>query len=114
MELYHADIRLPEGFRLPNRVVNLYWTRHAEAARTNDRYGFIPPIPVLDLGQCNTVEVELDGRRVNKVVVRTPFDTYNDLVLVLIPGVGAWTVKTVWFNRANDTHKTLDRARYVC
>lgn len=113
MELYHADIRLPDGFRLPNQVVNLYWTRHASRARLNDRYGEIPQIPVIDLGQCNVVEVAIEGRKVCKVVVRTPFDTFNDLVLVLIPDRGAWTVKTVWFNRANDSHATLDRSRYV-
>jgi hypothetical protein len=94
-------------------VVNLYWTRHADRARLNDRYGEIPPIPLVDLAQCNTIEVGLTGRKVEKVVVRTPFDTYNDLVLVLIPGPGAWTVKTVWFNQVNDTHKTLDRSKYM-
>lgn len=114
MELYHADIKLPDGFRLPNRVVNLYWTRHAERARLNDRYGVIPQMPMLDLSQCNTIEVGMEGRSVKKIVVRTPFDTFNDLVLVLIPGPGAWVVKTVWFNQANDSHKTLDRSRYVC
>ena len=113
MELYHVDIRLPDGFRLPARVVNLYWTRHAERARQNDRYGMIPQIPVVDLAQCNVIEVGLTGKRVEKVVVRTPFDTFNDLILVLIPGPGAWTVKTVWFNQTNDSHKTLDRSRYV-
>lgn len=114
MDLYHADIKLPEGFRLPARVVNLYWTRHAEGARLNDRYGEIPRIPLVDLAQCNVIEVGITGRKVEKVVVRTPFDTFNDLVLVLIPTSGAWTVKTVWFNECNDTHKTLDRSRYVC
>jgi len=114
MNLYHVDIGLPEGFALPARIVNLYWTRHATNARYTDRYGNIPELPVLDLSACNVIEVGLEGKRVRKVVVRTPFDTFNDLVLVLIPDAGAWTVKTVWFNECNDTHKTLDRSRYVC
>ena len=113
MELYHRDIGLPPGFTLPNRVVNLHWTRHAERARLDDRYGNIPHVPVLDLGQCNVIEVGLTGRKVEKVVVRTPFDDYYDLVFVLIPQSGAWIVKTVWYNQANDTHKTLDRSKYV-
>lgn len=114
MELYHADIRLPEGFRLPNRVVNLHWTRHADTARLNDRYGEIPRIPLVNLGLCNVVEVGLTGRKVEKVIVRTALDTYNDIVLALIPMAGAWIVKTVWINQANDSHNTLDRSRYVC
>ncbi len=113
MALYHTDIRLPTGFRLPDRVVELAWTRHAEGARHNDRYGVIPKIPVVNLGLCRTIEVELQGKRVLKVVVRTALDKTNDIVLVLVPGPGAWTVKTVWINKKNDSHKTLDRSKYV-
>lgn len=117
MKLYHADIRLPDGFRLPNRVITLSHTRHARAARSNDLYGYIPPIPVLDLGQCETIEVGIENGRVAKVVVRTQLDDTRDVVLVLIPHQpkpDVWTVKTVWCNLRSDTHKTLDRTRYVC
>lgn len=117
MELYHADIRLPDGFRLPARVVTLSFTKHARNARTNDRYGYIPPIPVLDLGQCDVVEVGIEAGRVAKVVVRTMLDNERDVVLALIPHQpkpNVWTVKTVWCNLRTDSHKTLDRSRYVC
>lgn len=113
MDLYHTDIRLPDGFRLPNRMVELEWTRHAEGARHNDRYGTIPRVPVVNLGLCRTIEVGLEGRRVRKVVVRTELDDTNDMILVLVPGPGKWTVKTVWINQKNDTHRTLDRSKYV-
>jgi hypothetical protein len=112
MELYHADIRLPHGFRLPNRVVSLKWTNHATSARKDDRYGFIPAPTALNLGECRVIEVGVQGRRVAKVVVRVELDDDNDLVFVLIPG-NVWTVKTVWINERNDSHKTLDRSRYV-
>lgn len=113
MELYHADIRLPEGFRLPARLVQLSYSRHALRAATDDRYGEIPLTPVLNLEYCQTIEVGLEDRRVKKVVVRTELDDDNDVVFVLIPEPGAWFVKTVWINRRNDCHKTLDRSRYV-
>lgn len=90
------------------------WTRHAEGARLTDRYGEIPKVPIVDLAQCKPIEVEVEGRRVRKVVVRTNLDAMYDLVLVLIPGPNAWTVKTVWLNSVKDLHKTLDRSRYVC
>ena len=113
MDLYHCDIRLPDNFRLPARVVALFWTNHARRACLNDRYGEIPQIPVLNLEMCETIEVGLEGRRVRKVVVRTGFDDLLDLVLVLVPGPHKWTVKTVWLNHINDTHSTLDKSRYV-
>jgi hypothetical protein len=112
MDLYHADIRLPDGFRLPNRLVNLRWTRHAEGARLSDRYGLIPQIPVLNLGECRTIEVGMEAGRVAKVVVRAELDDDADVVFALIPG-NVWTVKTVWINLRSDTHSTLDRSRYV-
>lgn len=113
MALYHSDIRLPQGFRLPNRIVALRWTRHALNACEDDRYGEIPCVPALDLATCRTVEVEVFGKRVNKVVVRTELDDEADMVLVLIPGPAEWTVKTVWINLKSDTHRTLDRSKYV-
>lgn len=113
MDLYHADIRLPQGFRLPNRLIGLSWTRHATHARNDDRYGYIPEIPVLNLGECQTIEVGMEGGHVRKIVVRTELDDFNDIVFVLIPGPNKWIVKTVWINQENDSHRTLNRSRYV-
>lgn len=114
MELYHRDIRLPDGFRLPARTVGLAWTRHAQQASHNDRYGQVPWWSSLDLSHCDVIEVGMTGRRVEKVVVRTELDHINDVVYVLIPnGLNPWTVKTVWINRKRDSHKTLDRSKYV-
>jgi hypothetical protein len=115
MDLYHADIRLPEGFRLPARIVGLHWTRHAESARLDDRYGRIPKFGHIDLRFKEVIEVGLTGRKVEKVVVRGSLDETFDIVYVLIPnGHAPWTVKTVWINEKTDTHSTLDRSRYVC
>lgn len=116
MELYHRDIRLPDGFRLPNRIITLSHTAHARRARQDDRYGYIPPIPVIDLGQFQTIEVGVESGRVAKVVVRGSLDDERDIILVLIPHQpkpNVWTVKTLWCNLKNDVHKTLDHTRYV-
>lgn len=113
MELYHSDIRLPARFSLPNRAVALVWTNHAKRARLTDRYGVIEQFSILNLGLCQTIEVGMEAGRVRKVVVRTKYDDINDIVVVLIPGPSKWTVKTVWLNRSNDLHKTLDHSRYV-
>lgn len=114
MDLYHADIKLPTGFRLPPRTVRLTWSKHAERARMTDRYGMIPKSATVDLSKCRTIEVGMEAGRVKKVVVRTSLDQKNDVIYVLIPGPSAWLVKTVWINEKNDKHKTLDRSKYVC
>ena len=64
MALFHKDIRLPEGFRLPNRVVTLEYSRHAMRAASEDRYGEIPVLPLINLGECEPVEVEVIDRKV--------------------------------------------------
>lgn len=95
-------------------MVELSYSKHALRAANDDRYGQIPLTPVLNLAHCQTIEVGTEGRRVRKVVVRTELDDDNDVVFVLIPGPAKWFVKTVWINRKTDSHKTLDRSRYVC
>lgn len=112
MELYHADIRLPEGFVAPTARVVLRWTRHADEARTNDRYGDIPRFKTATLGRLQVVEVGMQSGRVAKILFRGRLDDTRDVCMVLIPGK-SWTVKTVWVNERNDAHTTLDRSKYV-
>lgn len=112
--LFHKDIRLPAGWKLPSVQVDLEWTKHAYRAAYTDRLGTVEPYPVLDLSCCETIEVELDGARVVKLVLRAKWNNRCDVVYVVIPnGRKPWTVKTVWLNLRSDTHQTLDRSRYV-
>ena len=59
----------------------------------------------------DVVELELDGRRLTKLVVRQSMDAHLDRVLVLVPNGEGWTCVTAWTNKKTDTHATLDRAR---
>ena len=114
MDLYHVDIRLPDGFKLPARRVELAWTNHAKKACSNDRYGDIQQFSSIPLQVFKTIEVGVENNRVVKVVVRGRMTKDLDLVLVLIPNIDRpWTVKTVWINERNDLHKTLDHSKYV-
>lgn len=116
MLLYHADIRLPDGFTMPTARVALNWTSHAHKARKTDRYAeTVPAFSNIPLAAFKPVEVGVEGGRVRKIVVRGHWTPTLDLVFVLIPnGSKPWTVKTVWINTRNDSHRTLDRSRYVC
>lgn len=59
----------------------------------------------------DVVELELDGRRLTKLVVRQSMTERVDRVLVLMPNGEGWTCVTVWTNHKNDNHATLNRTR---
>lgn len=113
MDLYHSEIGLPAGFRAPTGRVSLEWTRHADRARKDDRYGEIPRFKTATLDRLTVVEVGVEGGKVVKILFRGRLDNERDVCMVLIPG-RVWRVKTVWVNLATDTHRTLDRSKYVC
>lgn len=114
MELFHSEIRLPDGFVAPTHRVALRWTRHADQARTTDRYGEIRRFKCATLGRLSVVEVGMENGRVAKILFRGRYDDTRDVCMVLIPnGTGPWTVKTVWFNLSSDSHTTLDHSKYV-
>jgi len=111
--LWHADIRLPEWFKAPTHRVSLRWSTHALMAARDDRYGTIPTRDAMTLGWYDVVEIATVGRKVTKLVMRGGMDKHNDIVIVLRPNRGEWTVVTVWINRKTDAHKTLDASKYV-
>lgn len=110
--LYHKDIGLPPRFRTPDACVTLAWGHHAKRALQDDRYGLMEMFASLNLSDTETVEVEIQGRKVTKMVQRGEWDTDHDFTIVLIPRPGDWFVKTIWLNKKTDTHRTLDASRY--
>lgn len=89
-------------------------------AAVDDRYG---PVRFcrgreLAIEENQVVEVTFENSRIVKGVVRVPYNERLDLVLVVFPPpvgldlVKFITIKTLWLNTAEDTHKTLDRSKY--
>lgn len=113
MDLYHAEIGLPEGFVKPTGRVMLKWTRHADEARSNDRYGEIRRFKSATLDRLEVIEVGVTDGQVSKILFRGRYTDELDVCMVLVPG-REWRVKTVWVNVRDDLHRTLDRSRYVC
>lgn len=108
--LYHKDIYIPKlTFHKVDVVLN--YTYHAIAAAENDRYGRIELPETINFNLTEIVELEIVNGKVFKFVARMHHDTKNDLVLVVL--ADGYRVKTVWLNRKNDTHRTLDRSKYV-
>lgn len=113
MDLYHVDIRLPEGMKRFTGRAPLAWSRHADRARRDDRYGEIPKYRTITFDNLDVIEIGMEGDKLVKVLFRGHFSETLDLCIVVMPGL-PWLVKTVWLNEKNDTHKTLDRSKYVC
>lgn len=114
MNLFHTDIGLPKNFVKPTGRVRLVWSRHADRARTDDRYGIIRRFSTATLDRLNVIEVGMEGEKVCKILFRGRYTEDLDVCMVLVPMTkGSWLVKTVWVNERNDTHRTLDRSKYV-
>ena len=65
----------------------------------------------LNIGKRMIVEMELEGSKVTKLVVRYP-DEDNDTILVIVPlSKTVWKVLTVWTNASDDNHSTLNKGR---
>jgi len=116
--LYHPEVYWPEtltgAVAAIGRVLRLTYSRHALEASVSDRVLRNIVLPdYIKVSDCEVVEAETDDSgKLSKVVLRTEYrqDSRYHLVLVVIPGRNL--VKTVWANRANDTHRSLNRSRY--
>ncbi|KVP97788.1 hypothetical protein WJ96_04260 [Burkholderia ubonensis] len=112
-KLYHKDVYAPDViFRSPG-VVRLRYSRHAQYAACDDRYGDLSRYltPYMDFDEAEIVEVELDVEgQISKRVAR--FQVDEDLVLVVVAQTDGF-VRTVWGNLISDRHSTLDRRKYV-
>lgn len=115
MDLYHKDIRLPDNFRgLPPTNVNLKWTRHATEARTNDRYGYVPAWENINLREAEVIEVGMSSGYLVHLLLRLPYDGRKDILMAVKPiARKPWVVKTVWLNKVNDKHRTLNKSNYM-
>lgn len=113
---YHREIGFPCGFKNPfEGEIKVILSRHAQEARYSDHYGYVAvENGPFKLQAGNLVEVQFEAGVPVKAVLRMPWSAYLDLVMVLLAPVGGIALaKTLWFNRASDKHRTLDRSKYV-
>lgn len=110
-KLFHRDVYMPAKIKKAGRVgIALRPTAHALTAAQSDRYGTIQIPARIEFTGADVVEAELFGDKVQKLVIRLPYNSSLSVIFVLIPDTG--TLKTVWLNRVNDSHKTLEAWRY--
>lgn len=98
----------PELGQMSLGLLSLAWTRHAQERTIQKNVNYVSHMTV---SAGDIVELESDGSRVTKVVVRLAGSS-RDHVYVLVPKTRThWLVVTCWTNRKDDTHKTLKLER---
>jgi hypothetical protein len=107
--LYHVDVGFPSHLQMPVEGQKLWYSKHAINAATerlvrNRLPDTLPEHRVIE------VEVGQWSRVAVKWVVRVHLDDDDDLIMAI---TSDYHVKTVWVNRRDDNHRTLDRSRYV-
>jgi hypothetical protein len=115
LALYHREKGFPPHFQPPLGTFRLRYGGHALRAAREDRYGDLSNLlpQALDVSKARLIEVETGPRgTAEKLVYRLPATKLVDLVLVVNVDKSPWGVRTVWGNRRDDTHRTLDLSRY--
>lgn len=121
---YHRDIGLPAG--AAKQFAGTFWlelSRHAIHAAHEDRYGMPRLTRTIKIKEAEVVEVTFENSRATKATVRIPYanNPKLDIVLVIFPPTetlrGGYFIpevlaKTIWLNKNDDTHKTLDKTKY--
>lgn len=114
--LFHREVFWPANqlTRWQGKQINFSFSRHALLACLNDRYGGIIPPKSIVFDANKAFELEINGGRVEKIVVRLGYNATHDISISFIPdGDGAGLVKTVWLNDKGDGHGTLNRKLYA-
>lgn len=109
--LYHYKLGIPSYLKLRFGVIRLRYGQHS-MDKAYERAGKIFKVPtLLDTDKAQVIEVEETNRITTKVVYRVPFDSREDLCIVVIPQTNQ--VKTVWLNCVDDKHYTLNERPYT-
>lgn len=108
---YHTDIYMPEEAKRLEFATMLRYSQHAKNAAKDDRYGQIDLPKVFDSRKATLIEAVVESGKVVKALYRMDYDTLHDLCLVIATAHDR--VLTVWLNRKDDEHHTLDRSQYA-
>lgn len=111
--LFHTDLRVPDQVKSQIRQTGLVVPKYSQHAQDVAREREIELPDLIDYTKCRPFEIECkkDGT-IEKVAYRTSYadDPKRDLILIVHPADNF--VRTVWLNRVEDQHATLDRSLY--
>ena len=108
--LYHKEVYWPAPLNrlLPSGKMELRYSNHARE-QCRDKYTDIPILKSIDISTGTVVECEIIGHKLTKFLWRTRLTDTLDVCMIIQPD---GFVRTVWANRSNDRHRTLDHSKY--
>jgi len=109
-KLYHFELGFPKGLKTKFGIIPITYTQHAQKAAEDDRYGKMVLPSTINTTTARCIEAEVNGNVVSKLVYRAKYNHELDMILVLSRDC---SVRTVWFNKRGDKHKTLDASKYT-
>lgn len=125
MPIFHKKVGIPDKVIVPEGKIYLEKTKHAEKEAKDSRYlekdeEKLDIPDSISLTEENVFEIETDENSIiEKIGCRVDYDSDRDLCMALAAPEGGmfsptskWAVKTVWINRVDDAHNTLDKSKY--
>lgn len=123
--LYHAEVFFEDWFE--EVAVDLFNTNYSRHLRDHFTYDYDRTRYSMTEDKLTTIIEELmNGERefylyeveveepcfMIKAVIRTSYDDNYDASIVFAFDNNDYNVRTAWFNRKQDTHRTLDESKY--
>lgn len=115
--LYHRDVYIPEWMKekIPLNI-RVEFSKHSINELENDRKRYnIKVINIhrnLNFSLDDIIEVEEENGEITKVVYRQNYNGLYDIVYAI--NMKDFIVKTIWLQKSDDKHSTLQRGKYVC
>lgn len=111
--LFHKDVFIPEHARRPLHEGALRYGSHATHVTTSGGGHEDIELPKrFAASDATLIEVELDAKT-GEVLKQVWRQRMNDEWDLCFPMLAGGFVKTVWLNHRSDTHKTLDKSKFV-
>lgn len=110
--LYNRKLKWYDWFDECNRIEKPIILTHHAKTKIEQRQGTVKKDYIT---QGTVIEVLADNitKKIEKFVVRHPYNATHDIIYAIANEDNAWVVKTVWLNEHTDHHESLSLKGYV-
>ena len=109
--LYHHRLGFPKNIKIKYGTLRLTYTKHAVERAKESKYDKIVLPEKIDTDQAQAIEVEVgDDGMPQKILYRASYSALYEMCMAVV--IPSGIVKTIWLNRCDDNHNTLDVRKY--
>lgn len=116
MKAYHKTLGFPEKLVVPDIIVKLQYTIHAEERKKREGKYDLKVLPsVVKVNSSNVFEIHTEDDIIcKKVAIRIHYDHRRDIILILeLINENKAKVVTFWLNSKKDNHKNFKKEKYT-